>query len=244
MSAPELRDSIEIYRDEFGLVQDKRGPAPRRADTHGNGILFSSLYLILLSRLGDLTDRDSGEFMQSFLQCRAMNARHELVPGLFRRSPTNTDAEAQDDLVALAYASYLCGLPFAFEMVEWGERRTEDFPWFKWCYNNANPGYFHFQSWLGRFPHYVGHLLACGRQEIPLFPQAYAPLALAATNAIGKTDDDTWILNWIVASGPLGAHPLVAPGVRVFFRRLDAIGGLKSVLLRNWPDHPIARHWV
>lgn len=239
-----LREEIARFRQPDGLVSPKRDP---EIDSTGNGLLYTSLYMILLGRRGGFSSDDAHEFRRIVNRCWARSGKvlGRTYPGCLSRSPTKTDEqESWDDYQAVAYAGMLAGLPFARLMLAHARKFT---PW--WVpggiWNNLVPGATSSKAWLGRSPMFMAHLRRCAY----LSPCLWGPLGelqLAAALDGMRPEDSTGVINnWILTRlGP--------PTFRDWWRARAAGGRgdlpsdiMKRALSANLgADHPLAVYWI
>ena len=114
-----------ISDDYLGRLNPKSEGAFPGRDDNDNGILFLAMMLMLVSKTGGFIDKD-----KVVASIRAL----EKERGLYHRRSISPDIlEAHDNYVGICALSVLLGLPFAEDIVRYGEKTGYNF-------NNLNPG--------------------------------------------------------------------------------------------------------
>ena len=114
-----------ISDDYLGRLNPKSEGAFPGRDDNDNGILFLAMMFFLVSKMGGLIDKD-----KVVASIRAL----EKERGLYHRRKFSPDIlEAHDNYVGICALSVLLDLPFAEDIVRYGEKTGYNF-------NNLNPG--------------------------------------------------------------------------------------------------------
>lgn len=209
-----LREDIVNYRQNDGLVSPDYRPTP---DSTGNGLLYLSLYFILLHRRNEIEDTDFIDFYKTVLNCRVPS-----YPGLFYRSFTKIEEqEGWDDYIGLVYASSLLNAPFANEVLLYGQSHKK-YLIFRFFYNDLQPDNFTFKSWFGRNFAVISHFFMCATIR-------KVPFLLKILGNINLYFQRESILGWIMhqAKGNVGTL-----NIKQYIEKELGI------------DHPISKYWI
>lgn len=207
-----LREDIVNYRQMDGLVSPNINPTP---DSTGNGLLYTSLYFILLTRRKELQTGDYADFYITVDKCQVPGFK-----GLFYRSTTKTkEQEAWDDYVGLSYASVVMGSGDADNILFYGH--SHKFFSLNYIYNDLAPGKFSMDAWFGRNPAITAHFSHCAQVKVGVFKNIISSIVLWFQRES--------ILGWIMenAKGRQGT-----PNIKSYIEK--ELGA----------SHPIARYWV
>jgi hypothetical protein len=220
-----LRAEIETYREPSSrAVSVHRFPGDRSVD---NGILFSATYLTLL----DLKDQEAERawFYDFIRSC-------EFERGLYRRYPGGEGFDAHDDYVGILVASKLLGLPFAAEIVEYGERHG-------WIFGGQEQETAKHRAFW-RFSYFKALAYACAGKRVGLGRQLLASLTFLENAHEPREHTSGKCLLHLVAigledqRGPIRAT--LALWRAVMRKRYPlGLGELYSVYFG--PEHPLAR---
>lgn len=229
MSQADLRESIRAYMDRYGLVHPWAGRGSL------NGLLYTSLYYVLLEEMDWLTPEDEEQFRLTVKRC-------EVEPGLYRRHPENNDQEAHDDYVALAAAAAMIEPDIAKDILSYGRRRF-------YVYRNARDGGLH--AWLGRFPFIRAHLKWAAGEE-PWFWERWLWIGYVRWAARQeKQPYENWFLTWLMVQTARWSTvrrdvlEVCTDFERALSQRFPE-SGMAQVLAEYFgdPSHPLARYYV
>lgn len=219
------REIFEHYVDRDGLVTIDRDPTPQST---GNGLLFTSIYLVLQKLRGEITDEDGNKFIKPILNC-------QIEPGLYNRNPGRPDREAWDDYVGIAAVGAMLYRFFSTEIVQYGSRNA-------WCFNNENPGHFKPWAWHGRFLGLIGvYLMAAGQQ--PSFLQklligSMLRSGVARDNADPGAKITTWLKTVIVKNYSAHWDDDILEFNRSIVKHFGSLSGLFACYFG--PTHPFS----
>jgi hypothetical protein len=228
-----LREEIENYRQPDGLISPDLKPGP---DSTGNGLLYFSLYHILLVRLGLSRPSDLDEFESVVRTC--------YVPGhvgLLRRSPTKTEEqESFDDYVAVMEAARVLNSRVRFEIYQYGfsSQRLINF-----IYNNLSPEAFSWKAWLGRNPALVAHFRRCLGLTPSMFGFTWHYFSIVFSSVY---NDSSCLQTWLKLQAAKDDSRLMEVEAQIWEWRLERFWkqGLKSVLEHHLgSEHALARYW-
>lgn len=233
-----LKEEIASYTQRDGLISPNKNPG---IDSTGNGLLYTSLYYILLHKTGQLTCDDRHRFRNIVLSCRAHGSRFY---GLLHRSPTKIEEQTgHDDYVGVCTALMLLDLNnIAWLIVNFGNKRNLLI--FKWLYNNLCPIEFTFQAWRGRRPEVVAHMQQCV-DTIKVHPLRV--LYMAIYILIGGVDGhhQSIIMRYLI--GSYSKYRIVRWAWSKFEKRIlkKYNRGMADVLAKELGAlHPVVRYWV
>lgn len=238
-----LREDILPYTDADGLVAPWKVPQGHRNGS-GNGLLYTSLYYILLTNKGLIGTPERLAFMETIMPCESS------IPGVYNRSPVHPDQEGPDDYIGLVAAASILEL----KSICWGilthgmEKPFQLGPiklFFNYC-NIAKEVVLHRSSWLGRMPQVVAHIkLACGVQ--PTFVQKLVWCYSVISSVYAKEDNfDARILSYLLVrnysvGGDGIRNALCDWAVRWFLKRTD----MSKVMQKAFGEgHPLAVYWT
>jgi hypothetical protein len=216
----EATATIKEYTQPNGLITHVRNGGD---DSTGNGLLYTSIYLILARR----AINDPSAFISNILNELLAIAKSEVVgyPGLFHRSPTKTDEpNAHDDLIGLSALT-----PHLLHRINYHGLHHN------WCYNNTNPLKFNIKQWVSRMPHVKGFL----SRNPSVFQQLCAAVVYYTHDF--KSGSGTNLL-WLMAQNQYHgkANKILLASMERFNTRLKARGGIKANFKTYFGgDHPI-----
>lgn len=143
-----LKDEIAKFTQPDGLISPDVFPT---VDSTGNGLLYLSLYHLLLVRLGISRPEDYDSFNAIVMSCVVQDDVGVKLRGLYYRSPTKKwEMESWDDYVGVAVAARRMSSTISSDIAARG-RSSRSFV-IRWIYNCLAPGKFTRQSWFGRDP--------------------------------------------------------------------------------------------
>ena len=184
----EYRERLKEYTDSDGLVCQKKVNQGERGAS-GNGLLYTSIGMINLTRNRWLKESDVIYFRDVLLACSVPN-----YPYLFNRSPVKTDMNSHDDYTGIAAAFYEMGLDFMAASL------LKNFIKRSWHCDNETPEKPKLGAYLCRFPAFVNHIYNCANQEAPKFTSTIAELGMRFASYTTKKDDgDGWLLGYLRA---------------------------------------------
>jgi len=241
----QLRNDFAKVRDEYGLIQPGNGSG-------GNGLRYTSDYLLILKRLGFCKTDDINDFEQVTKRCRA-----GVIPGCYNRSPVNTDQEGPDDYVALAAADR----DIAFDIFTYGVNNN-------WIYCNVEPGIKYNWTWevfrryvLGkkdrthrlsalffRQPQLIAHFYYAASFKCPLWRKLAWFLSIWYTSFSETKGQDDWVLSnhliitYLMSSQRTWYQDWVCNYWGKQFKKTWP-GGFKELLTKyfGW-EHPLAKY--
>jgi hypothetical protein len=219
-----LREEIEAnYIDAHGMVNPF--PVSRTdIDKTGNGLLYTSFYLLQLGRYAISVD-DLTVFRNLIEKC-------ELGWGLLNRSPTKTEQMDMDDYYGICVVDKLK----AWETMAYGQGHY-------WNFNNANPGKLTWSSWFGRAPWFVAHVKLCAGEELTLINK----LALKLRIFVGSfgSSANGRLLDWLIIQA-IGNSSQFKTVVDRWWRGLTKRypNGMQGVMEAYFgTSHPLTKYW-
>lgn len=235
-----LRDEILEYQQPDLLVVPKNEVnGQERQDTTGNGLLYTSLYYILLYEHKELTEQDRQDFDRIVRSCMQ-------EPGLLDRSKTKPeDQNSRDDYIGVCVASRLMQLAISHDICEYG--KTHGPLWFKWYYKNTNEKSslsVFFRAWFGRWIEVPALIQKCAFYKPNIFRRLYVFFKLLTSSV---NDDVSCLINSLICIAFRRQSHLMDFSIMLYQIRLHKKheNGLKSVLERLLePQHPIAKYWI
>ena len=188
-----------VYIDADKFVQNK--PYPNPHNETGNGFRYSSERICIIKKHGQLNTNEITNF-------QVLVKNSQIEPGLVKRSPTHTDQQGPDDIVAIGSAAsehddlrYIAG-----QFLEYG---------WKWKpipfnFNNVLPGTFwklnkdtgkkelNTSAMLFRQPQLIAHFMYAYNKKAPNWFLKFVWNLTIKTNGFkGDTEDqDSWVLSW------------------------------------------------
>ena len=229
---------FDAYRDPFGFISGQKSPT----QSSGNAVLFSAEERILRQRLGTWSEKDQADLIR-----RIWNHCEPVGGFLTRPEPYAQDQESLDDYIG--YAS-ICPV-LARAALDYGWRHFYRPIWplrFRYQYSllrndmARDCGEKDAPAWLGRFPALIAHFEWCAGELPPLWRRLWWAVSIATGGS--DTNQDPWILNWILLDSPGARSWLGQLAWRIYWKRLrgSAYGSLAAVFARyfNDPEHPVA----
>lgn len=235
-----LRDEIAgKYLDADGLVNPSPINPTDKGKT-GNGLLYTSIYYMLLKRRGDLTKEDVDSFTKTVNRCMVITYGGWPMAGLLLRSPTKADLESADDYYGVCAATKSLDLVGAF--YQYG--LCTNYGLFRWNYNNQKPDTFTLQTWFGRFPWLPAHIQWCAGVK----PNILRRLAWAFKIALDSfsSSPEARIKGWLMISAT-GDCRLSSWAVMRWRQGLANRfpNGMRDVMAEYFGDyHPLSIYWV
>ena len=171
----EAKESIEGFTDENGLISGN-------GDTSGNGLRYTSEYLLGLALRGLRDSSDDYNYFPTIDSC-------QLEHGLFSRSPDKlTDQQGPDDYIAIISMSVWLRQKYHIWIYQYALKNN-------WIFLNARANEKTLKSaWFGRMQQFVAHLKYANN----VIPDMKQRLIWAYCVAIApkKDDQDSWCLAW------------------------------------------------
>ncbi len=125
------KELVEKYFAPNGLARlDLNDINPNDKDSvkNDNGILFASIFYLVLDELKLLDWADKERFLEAIEHI-------EIQPGLYRRKPGDDRSEAHDNYLGIAACSYLFDTKHSKDILDYGGRTG-------YLYNNVDPDLF------------------------------------------------------------------------------------------------------
>lgn len=233
-----LKEDILEYMDADGLVAPWKVPSGSRNGS-GNGLLYTSLYYILLANKGLVGTPERLAFMDTVLPCQSSQ------DGVYNRGPVHPDQEGPDDYIALVAASSILGL----KSICWGilthgiEKPFQLGPlklYFNYC-NITKENVLHRSSWLGRMPQLVAHMkFACG-VRVPLWQKLVWCYSVVSGVYAKEDNFDAKILSYLLCRVGVGSSKLCDFFRGYFSRRINMEAVIKRAL---GEENPLAVYWT
>lgn len=260
----EFWTDLAIYTDTDGCIAPTRGP--HQGSASRNGLLYTSEAFITMSRLmanGVHYLSTGPEFTRLVNLCWK-------EPGLLKRGPHFTDQEGPDDYVGVIACSAIYAPDILWKIYNYGQNKTKlrgiftdgkttnlwlwksldfIFGWVsvRYNYNNVNPGTMSRSSWLGRQGQLIAHLHhALGTRPSFLLRMWWA-LAVFSASFAAKTDQDSWMLTWLLVTTYRGGSRLCTLASKVWWYSLHKNFGQEAqgICARTLePGHPLGRYFV
>jgi hypothetical protein len=225
MTAEEIKKDAENYIDPYGLITPNGGPS-------GNGLLYTSEWLVALKLKDEISEQDIHKFGKAIRSCRVAG-----YPALYNRNPSHPDREAPDDYIGLAAVSSICGYHFIHQIVDWGNQTN-------WTYNNLNPEEFHIKSWFGRMPQVICHFKFAAGKSPSVLEKIWWCGTIILSGLRPVKDNNGRCLSWLLVETAKGKSWLCDLVGQWFMDKLnkDYPGGMSQVFTEYFTfPHPIAR---
>jgi hypothetical protein len=255
-----LKDEMIAYTDKYGLIQPQKQP-----NESGNGLLYTSEYIVTLAKLGQLETDDKVKYLGAIMSS-------EVQPGLFKRNPEafTNDIEAIDDYIGLAAGSKAANRLIAQRILKYGREHkfllkdiisdylnrsdssfhlplifvSKLFGNIKvgYVYNNLEPNKANSEVWFGRFPQLIASLKWAAGEEPTLFEKVYTALVIATSG--NKNDTNTFILSDLVVYCSQGSW-LCRQVAKIWKWRLYKMypNGMKDVYKQYFgADYPLSNY--
>lgn len=222
------REIWDGFLDKFGYVMPRRN--------HGvsdNGVLFTSQYILLLQRLGQL----DGETKAAYFNLMRNSFRDT---GLLIRYPENFTQEGPDDHIGISAASLALELPFAKEIIDYGRKQLPPH-----LYNTENPGKWSKQAWLGRQLGLIGFMKLCAGYGCNPLEKLAMIVGFYLTSRKPKEDTSDRLLTQVMVEAlPKGlVNDLIKKWWHGHINKL--YGDVRDLVsIYFGPDHPFSRYWV
>jgi hypothetical protein len=239
-----LKDDIKRYRQVDGLISPDENATP---DSTGNGLLYTSLYYVLLYNLRLCTPEDVKEYQEIVKKCAVKY--HGITLGLLNRSQTKTDQGSRDDYIGVLVASNLLNVSYRFDIYTWGLHCGR----VKNNYNNRNIFKLTWSSWLGRFLDWKYTLKVSCNKEPNLYDRVKYLIAICWASLFRMHDTSSVILFKLIETMPNYNETFFHMLALVFFeyRIVKKWGSFQNVLAHHFGNediergmkHPIARYW-
>lgn len=240
-----LRDEIKQYTQPDGLVSPDKNPTP---DSTGNGILYLSLYHVLLFKRNECTVDDMREYQTAIAACQV-----KMIPGLFNRSKTKTQEQiSRDDYYGIMVVSRLYNLYFAKDIYELG--RSNRYRFFKYVFDNCDTGSFSFSAWLGRFLEFDCVAKVCAGQRVGIISSLKYSFGLFFTGLF-SIKNSTNVMLAVLCDEVIRENetlPQILAWLFFEWRVKRYWGSFENVVGANFGkddilkgmEHPIAKYWV
>jgi len=220
-----LEKEMKPYVDRFGLVTPSGG-------TSGNGLLYTSEWLLTLFRQGILDDETTQKYSEAIDKC-------QVTKGLFNRHPeATTHRNATDDYIGVIAVSRALGLPYAHFIYRHGVK-------YAWVFNNVNPGFFHISSWFGRKFQFRAHVKFGIGMKPNLFERLVWCYSVITSAWKPLTDQDARTLTWLLVITASGQDDLTDKVGEWWMSKFKSQykNGMSTVLEDYFGfQHPIARY--
>jgi hypothetical protein len=249
-----LKDEIKSYVQPDGLISPD---SPATPDSTGNGLLYLSLYHILLVRSGLSRPDDFAAFNSVVSACvvrRSAAGQTSFFKGLFTRSPTKVyEMESLDDYIGICAASRVLASDQAADVVMRGI--SHRFFCFRWIYNCLSPGKFTAQSWFGRMGGVIAHFLWSADLKPNLFRRIWWAVSVVSAGAFTPRDSTSVILTSLMVDTMAGKSLLCTLAgafwswrVCVAWGTNHLVNGDSAAMALALADHlgrghPIAKYW-
>lgn len=218
-------EAITPWFDSDDLIGD--GPSPQPWSS-GNSLLETSIAGIIETlRYGSMANLVLIRRIEKGIRgCR-------VPPFTFDKNPKRPDDITRDDLIGIAAVSRLCGMSYAKDLYEVGERTG-------WNLSNSENDYYsaHALPWDVAF-----YKMAAGQK-----PAAYETVCLmmhflAATFEKAPSGDR---LRWIMGSAIRGSNPWVDLAFDIWrwqaWHHYGDVSGLMKEYYQKRPDHPFIEY--
>jgi hypothetical protein len=178
-----LRNEILDYVDADGLVSPRRVEDKTARSASGNGLLYTSEYMIALHLRGDLNLTDIEGFVRVLRSCQK-------EPGLFNRSPIHKDQNAPDDYTGILAACHMIGIEeFPRAIYKYGNEHG-------WVFDNTGEG--SKSAWFWRMPHLVAAIKIAAGEKCELWRQIYTTAVILWAIRAKREDQDAHTLTWLL----------------------------------------------
>lgn len=223
-----LLEAIKPYREpEYGLVGLVPNPPKHSTD---NALLFHATLISLLTP--EEREIEKPVFEAAVLAC-------EFVPGRYGRYPGDTENDAWDNLVGIAYASYVLDLPFAADIYQYGHTTG-------WVWNNADPGKWTGASYLGRYPTFIPFLKTAAKAGgLNPFAQMMVSGGYLSNWFEEKAATSGRLLLRLQAECLCHHGPISDAGIHVWKKRMKQLypGGYRELMgIYFGQDHPFTQY--
>lgn len=154
----------------------------------GNGILYSSLYFLILKNWGELNAQDLVHVHDIYTKCK-------VLPGLIDRGKDNLSEEEQDDYYGLACASQITDPIIALDIYSYGKNHL-------WYFDNMQTARgwakikLWFDLWFGRFPGFCAHIKFCAHEDPSLFDKCWWAFGMICGALGSKANTSGRQLEW------------------------------------------------
>lgn len=224
-----LRDEFLSYLDVHGLVGSKPNQ-PQSYWTGGNQLLETYTGLVLMHLAGECEIDDLRRIIATTRAC-------EVKFGLYDKNPRvegrrRVDDITHDDIIGVSMGSSILGLPFAQEIVFFGESNG-------WVFNNNQVIFTsNAKPW-----HRSAYLIAAGKR--PDLWSYVTLLAMCVLNALTAYDDASGKrLVWLILEATSRKDYMLEIIYRFWKWRVRSVyGSLKRIFIKyHGEDHPYAKY--
>jgi hypothetical protein len=212
----------------------------------GNGVMYTAEYAYLLHT--EQYDLGYPEFLKEKFRLIELLASCQVMPGLFKRSPTHKTPNAPDDYFGAALSSkYLNDGRTASNILSYGRQ--------SWgCYNDQAPGVWRWKSWFYRMPQLVAHWQFCAGQRVDLFLLLIWCVSVYRATTRPRKSQDSYRKLWMMLKAADGYNKLLDWYIAWIRKRFAKVfpGGIGQVEKEyGWTanpkkgrpvDHPIIKH--
>ena len=239
-------------REDFAKVTDKFGFITPDGSVSGNGIRYTSEYLMILEKLGFQLVADRRKFWDLINLCEAES-------GCVNRNPDNKDGQGPDDYCALVAADIDCAVEVYGHGLKTG-----------WIYCNPEPGVRYNWTWevlrryvLGktdrthrlsalffRQPQLIAHFMYSALRVPSLWRRLWWTASVWHTAFSETKHQDEWVLSQHLITSYLKQSHMtwyqnwVCKYWEKQFKK-TWVGGFKELLTKYFGfEHPLARYWV
>lgn len=234
----DLREEIKPYIDENNLVLPHRNN-PGSAES-GNGLLYTSIYYLLLFVTGKLTKDDVLEFSRRVLDCEVVGR-----VGLFHRASDKTGEQiGWDDYIAvIALASLIGANVVKISIRKQSQKRYWLF--LRFCYPNLNPDKLRpFKAWFGRNPWFVAFAKISLGMWFSFVASGVLSLRLVLSARFGSPSG--WHLDWLMVEALKKRTMWIDSASAYWWKTTGAAepGGIAEILRYEFrsPQHPIVEY--
>lgn len=189
LNEEQYRDEIRKRTDINGLVNPKP-VLPISVDETGNGLLYTSMHIIILVLNKWIKKQDAVAFYELYKKCET-----ESYSSILNRSPTKKDQNGWDDYIGVCSAFFFLGNSAIPNRILTDAKKR------LFTFHNGNKTFKDFiKSLFFRNPRFIAHLYYCAYQKPPFIIRwlAYLMTYLSAKNT--KPDHyEPWNLGYLMA---------------------------------------------
>lgn len=250
-------EDFELFTGPDGLV------APTPGGGSLNGVLYTSIALIVMKDNGVLSDKILWDYLIPLSNCFKQL-------GLVTRTPDHhSNQEGPDDYIGILAASNIIGLGLGESILNYGYNLTPLRGAFsEWLpnspklaslfnqllggikvrfnYNNVNPGVVNKGSWLGRMIQFRAHAYYSNNIIPSLFQRIFWALVVIHSALTTKsTDQDGWMLAWLLVRTAKNKNLLARIASWIWWKKMYKVfpNGFRDLNYLNNGDHPITKYW-
>lgn len=188
LNEEQYRDEVRIRTDIHGLVNPKP-VLPISVDETGNGLLYTSMHIIILVLNKWIKKQDAVEFYELYKKCET-----ESYSSILNRSPTKKDQNGWDDYIGVCAAFFFLGnSSIPSRILADGKKRL-------FFFTNGKESKDKWKSFFGRNPRFIAHMYYCTYQYPPFLIRIIAYIQTYLSAVYSKpTDYDDWNLGYLMA---------------------------------------------